>query len=108
MNSGVTGSNVLLECSTPIQQVEAEERGNPWQCVAGRVAIVRLLDLAGAEPISRFRNYYKDLAEFGWEESFLRSFGRTPDAFYEEFDEFLEQPLEKQKLIISKPIFISP
>ncbi len=108
VNSGVAGSNVLLECSTPMQQVEAEERGNPWQCVAGRVAIVRLLDLAGAEPMSRFRNYYKDLAEFGWEESFLRSFGRTAETFYEEFGEFLEQPLEQQKSIISKPILIAP
>ncbi len=67
-----------------------------------------LLDLGGPEPVNRIKNYYKDLVEFGWQESFVRSFGRMPDAFYEEFGEFLEQPSEQQESIISKPIFLSP
>ena len=107
-NNGVPGSEVLSNCSTPLDQVEAEESGNAWQCPAGRVAVMVLLDLGGPEPVNRIKNYYKDLVEFGWQESFVRSFGRMPDAFYEEFGEFLEQPSEQQESIISKPIFLSP
>ena len=56
----------------------------------------------------KIKNFYRDLATLGWETSFARSFGRTPDVFYEEFGEFLDQPISQKTPIISKPIFEIP
>lgn len=108
MSTGVAGADVLPNCSTPSSQIQAEESGNAWQCPAGPVAITHLLYLAGDGRIERIKSYYRDLATLGWETSFAQSFGRTPEVFYEEFGEFLDQPIEQQTSIISKPIFESP
>ena len=40
--------------------------------------------------------FYLNLEELGWEETFLRTYGMTSDAFYVEFDAFLELPRSEQ------------
>jgi hypothetical protein len=50
------------------------------------------------------KDYYEGLVELGWETSFVRSFGRTHDAFYLEFGDFLALPVDQQKSIIAQPV----
>ena len=103
-STGIAASEILPNCSTPASQVAAEESRNAWQCPAGRVAVMRLLDLAGDGQIERMKDYYEGLVELGWETSFVRSFGRTHDAFYLEFGDFLALPVDQQKSIIAQPV----
>ena len=44
--------------------------------------------------------FYPNLEELGWEETFLKAYGMTPEAFYAEFDTFLELPLSEQLAIL--------
>lgn len=44
--------------------------------------------------------FYPNLEELGWEETFLKTYGMTSEAFYVEFDAFLELPLSEQLAIL--------
>jgi hypothetical protein len=41
-------------------------------------------------------DYFPRLSYDGWEETFRDVFGLTMDEFYDEFDAFLDQPIEQQ------------
>ena len=98
-------SEVLANCTTPASQVWAEEMGGAWQCRAGRVAVLQLLNLAGPDSLERISRYFQQLANVGWEESFRLIFERSPRVFYEEFGEFLLLPLNEKRDLVARPSF---
>jgi hypothetical protein len=102
---GVLPSEVLANCTTPASQVRAEEMGGAWQCPAGRVAVLQLLNLPGVEPLARIREYFREVKKAGWEEAFRSAFGRSPRVFYEEFGEFLLRPLDEKETLVRRPSF---
>lgn len=101
----VLPSEVLANCTTPASQVWAEEMGGAWQCPAGRVAVLQLLNLAGPDSLERISRYFQQLANVGWEESFRLMFGRSSRVFYEEFGEFLLLPLNEKRDLVARPSF---
>ncbi len=45
-------------------------------------------------------DYFPRLSYDGWEATFRDVFGLTMDEFYDEFDAFLDQPIEQQMAIL--------
>ncbi len=50
-----------------------------------------------------YLSFLQDNASLGWIASFTKHFGLTPDAFYIEFDNFMNLSLEAQSAILSTP-----
>lgn len=48
--------------------------------------------------------FFSNIEELGWEETFLKTYGMTSDAFYVDFDAFLELPLSEQIAILDKTV----
>jgi hypothetical protein len=44
--------------------------------------------------------FYANLEELGWEETFLKTYGMTSEAFYAEFETFLQLPITEQLAIL--------
>ena len=64
----------------------------------GAWAIVYLISLVGED---RYRiDFYNDLNDYGWEESFIRNFNMTSYQFLTEFHEFLDLDIEDQLSIL--------
>ena len=64
----------------------------------GAWAVAWLCDRAGPDVL--IESFYPRLEELGWEGAFRESFGLGPEAFYAEFDAFLELEIEEQVRIL--------
>lgn len=64
----------------------------------GAWAVAWLCDRAGPDVL--IESFYPRLEELGWEGAFRESFGIGPEAFYAEFDAFLELEIEEQVRIL--------
>ncbi|HIE82578.1 MAG TPA: hypothetical protein EYQ00_01470 [Dehalococcoidia bacterium] len=94
---------ILRSCESPADQVNAELRGDFWQCPSGRVAMAYLMYKIGATTINEVKAFYLDLDQYTWSESFTRNYGRSPDQFYKEFADFMEMSFELKLAFISQP-----
>ena len=76
--------------------ISLKTSGSAWESNApyiyGAWAAAYLSDIAGKEAF--IDKYYPAIDSLGWKQAFKQAFGMTIEDFYEEFDQFMKQPLE--------------
>ena len=76
----------------------ASQHGNAAFYTIGGWAVAYLDNKHGPDAINK--GFYENLESSGWEGAFVKAFGMSSDAFYADFDKFLELTLDEQLAIL--------
>ena len=76
----------------------ASQHGNAAFYTIGGWAVAYLYNKHGPDAINKV--FYENLESLGWEGAFVKAFGMSSEAFYTDFDKFLELALDEQVAIL--------
>ena len=101
MTNNMSSAKTMLSENCPEYELKDIKYGDCQQPVynIGPWAVAYLLNKVNNQNIL-LDTFYPNLKELGFEGAFNLAFGFTTEEFYEEFEEFLQLPIEQQLEII--------
>ena len=82
---------------------EAKRRDTTYSVrVYTLVQLIYLNNLSQTNENVLLKDFYPNLEKLGWEATFQKTFQKTSDAFYLEFEDFLKKQLSEVMLILPK------